>query len=348
MSRLNRGIALIALLAASEPRVRAASAICHRVPLKPPSGQAFALVWSLDGRELALTDISAHQLLRYGPEGSLLGAVEKPSFVKGDFKPTEVHATPEGFLIRNSGYDWIWFDRSFKPLRSVTQGLPRFALFQETLVGKDDILGFGSFRKEDGSWSLGFIQVALTPAPKVVKVMKEISYKTKGGDLSSMLIPLVAKAGEVPYALELGEPSSILNLRSGQRLKAFPPGFERLPVLPKNEGEVSAGGRVRVIDASTLPIALYGRGAFLYLLTRERQPQGKSLWRLHRIDPKKDALLGSVILPTSATYLALAPGPNAWAILEESRGATAMLKSEGLFHIATSAIEGGGQIPPCD
>ena len=64
---------------------------------------------------------------------------------------------------------------------------------------------------------------------KVVKVMKEISYKTKGGDLSSMLIPLVAKAGEVPYALELGEPSSILNLHSGQRLKAFPPGFEQLP-----------------------------------------------------------------------------------------------------------------------
>ncbi len=208
MSRLSRGIALIALLAASEPRVRAASAICHRVPLKPPSGQAFALAWSLDGRELALTDILAHQLLRYGAEGSLLGTVEKPSFVKGDFKPTEVHATPEGFLVRNSGYDWIWFDRGFKPLRSVTQGLPpRFALFQETLVGKDDLVGFGSFRKADGSWSQGFLQVALTPALKVVKVMKEISYKTKGGDLSSMLIPLVAKAGEVPYALELGEPS---------------------------------------------------------------------------------------------------------------------------------------------
>ena len=153
------------------------------------------MVWSLDDRELVLTDVSAHQLVRYGPEGSLLGSVEKPSFIKGDFKPTQVHAIPEGFLVHNSGYDWIWFDRGFKPLRSVVQGLPpRFALVHETLAGKDELAGFGTFRKEDGSWSFGFLQVTLAPVLKVLKVVEEISYQSKGGDLSSVSSTLTATA----------------------------------------------------------------------------------------------------------------------------------------------------------
>ena len=92
MSRLSRGIALIALLAASEPRVRAASAICHRVPLKPPSGQAFALAWSLDGRELALTGyLGSTSCCGTVVEGSLLGPRWKSRpWSKGIFSPTEV------------------------------------------------------------------------------------------------------------------------------------------------------------------------------------------------------------------------------------------------------------------
>jgi hypothetical protein len=178
--------------------------------------------------------------------------------------------------------------------------------------------------------------------------LKEVSYQTKGGDLALVLNTASAAAGETPYALEFGEPSHLLNLRTGQRLKAFPPGFERLPKLPQIGGEEESRGRLRVIDMSTLPVALYGRGAYLYLLTREQQPQKKPLWRLHRIDPKKDVLLDSVVLPTTATYLELAPGPASWAILEESRGASAFLQGDGLLLVATSAVEGGGPIPPCN
>ncbi|HEY0557290.1 MAG TPA: hypothetical protein VGG20_23745, partial [Thermoanaerobaculia bacterium] len=284
------------------------------------------MVWSFEGRELVLADVSSHQLLRYRPDGSRLSVVGTPSSYTKEFKPTQVHATPEGFVVRSSAYDWIWLNRDFKATRSSTQGTPpRFSLINETWLGPN-LAGFGSLRREDGSWTWGFIQVGLTPAPKILKVVKEVSYQSKGGDLALVLNTVSATAGESAYALQFDEPSYLLNLRTGQRLKAFPPGFERLPKLPKDEGQDSAGGRVRVADASTLPIALYGRGAFLYLLTREQQPQKKPLWRLHRIDPKKDVLVDSVVLPTTATYLELAPGPTSWAILEESRGASAMLK----------------------
>jgi hypothetical protein len=307
------------------------------------------MAWSFDGQVLVMTDVASHQMLRYRP--LRLSAVGPPPSYTKEFKPSQVHATPEGFVVRSSAYDWIWFTRDFKPTqRSSSQDIPaRFALINEAWLGLNNLAGFGSFRKDDGSWSWGFLQVSVAgPAPKVLKVVKEVSYQTKGGDLALVLTDVSAAAGETPYALQFDEPSYLLNLRTGQPLKAFPPGFEHLPKLPKNDGEASARGRVRMADSSTLPIALYGRGEYLYLLTREHQPQRKALWRLHRIDPRKDALLDSVILPTSATYLELAPGPTFWAILEESRGASAMLKTEGLLFVATSAIEGGGKLPSCN
>jgi hypothetical protein len=341
-------LGLTLLVTPAMPAPPAAPPVCRRLPLNPRPAQVSAMVWSLDGRELAMTDVVAHQLLRYRPDGSLLGAVAKPPFVHGDFKPTQVHAIPDGFLVRNSAYDWLWFDRAFKPLRAATQGLPpRFALINEAVVGSDRLAGFGTVRKEDGSWTLGMLEVGLAPAPKVLRIVREIPYSSKGGDLASLLTTVTATAGGDPYALQFDEPSFLLNLRSGQRLKAFPAGFERLPALPKNEGQDSTAGRARVVDASTLPVALYGRGDFLYLLTREQKPGGRPVWRLHRIDPRKDVILDSVILPTTAAYLELAPGPSVWAILEESRGATGMLQSDGLLLVATPAIEGGGSLPPC-
>jgi hypothetical protein len=340
--------ALLGLTLLAAPAAPAAPPVCRRVALNPRPGQVSGMVWSLDGRELAMTDVATHQLLRYRPEGSLLSAVAKPPFVQGEFKPTQVHALPDGFLVRNSAYDWIWFDRAFKPLRSATQGLPpRFALINEAVAGNDRLAGFGTVRKEDGSWTLGVLEVGLAPTPKVLRIVREIPYSSKGGDLASLLTTVTAIATGDPFALQFDEPSFLLNLRSGQRLKAFPPGFERLPALPKNAGEDSTAGRAQVVDASTLPIALYGRGDFLYLLTKEQKPGGRPLWRLHRIDPKKDAVTGSVILPSSATYLELAPGPSVWAILEESRRATGMPQGDGLLLVATPAIEEGGTLPPC-
>src|SRR5205085_7051709 len=126
-----------------------------------------------------------------------------------------------------------------------------------------------------------------------------------------------ALASGSPYALRFDEPSYILDARNARRLNAFPRGFDRLPSLPKNTGEDSAVPRARMIEAATIPVALYGRGTFLYLLTRQPQAKG-TLWRLHRIDPKKDTILGSTTLPTSAANLVLAPGPASWAVLEES------------------------------
>ncbi len=304
------------------------------------------MAWSINGRELVVTDVSQRRLLRYTLEGRLISAVEKPAFVRGDYKPSQVHSTPDGFLVRNSAYDWIEFDRGFKPLRSIGPSLPRFAVINEALLGRGQLVGFGTFRKDDGAWSLGILRVALDPSLSLSKVVEEIPFTSKGGDLSSFFTSVVASASGVPYALRFDEPSYILNAESGRRLKAFPGGFDHLPALPKNTGEDSTLPRARVLEASAIPVALYGRGASLYLLTRQ-VAQGKALWRLHRIDPRKDVLLGSITLPTSAPELELAPGPDAWAVLEESWLPSGSLRNDGLLLIPVAAIDGGAPIPPC-
>jgi len=327
----------------------AGSSACRRIVLAQRPGQVSSMVWDPDGRELVLTDVTTRQLLRYSPGGALLGAVEKPTSYKREFKPTQVHARPEGFLVRSGARDWIWFDRGFGFLRAVVQAAPPgFTLINEVWGKADRLTGFGSFRKESGAWSWGFLQARFdVPGAEGLRVLHEVSYQSKGGDLALLLTTVTAMAGETPFALRFDEPSYILNLDNGERLRAFPAGFDRLPDLPKNEGEESASRRLRVVDASSLPVALYGQGNFLYLLTRE--PKSAShRWRLHRIDPSRDRLLDSVILPTAAPFLEMAPGPTSWALLEESRGDAGRLQGEGLLLIAISAIDGGGEIGACE
>jgi hypothetical protein len=288
-------------------------------------------------------------MLRYTSEGRLLGAVEKPAFVQGEFKPTQIHPTPNGFVVRNSAYDWIWFDRNLKPLRQVGSSLPKFDLIYEALQGDSQLAGYGAFRKEDGSWGMGILQVRLSPSLALDKVVEEIPYASNGGNLTSFYLTVAASASGDPYFLRFDEPSYILDVKRGRRLKAFPPGFEHLPQLPKNTGEDSTVSRAKTVETSKLPVALYGRGAFLYLLTRQAQPQGKTLWQLHRIDPTKDALTSTFTIPSTAGNLKLAPGPDSWTILEESSMIPAgELRPQGLFLVSAAAVDQGGTISPCN
>ena len=307
------------------------------------------MAWSQDGKQLVVTDVSAHRLLRYSLEGRLLGAVEKPAFVQSEFKPTQVHATSNGFVVRNSAYDWIWFDRDLKPLRQVGSSLPKFDLIHEALIGDDQLAGYGAFRKGDGSWGMGVLQVRLSPSLALDKVVEEIPYDSNGGNLTSFYVFVAASAAGDSYFLRFDDPSYILDVKRGRHLKAFPPGFEHLPKLPKNTGEDSTSPRARAVETSTLPVALYGRGAFLYLLTRQAQPQGKTLWRLYRIDPKKDAVIGSFTIPSSAANLNLAPGPDSWAVLEESSLIpSGDLRPQGLILVSATAVDQGGTISSCN
>ena len=70
------------------------------------------------------------------------------------------------------------------------------------------------------------------------------------------------------------------------------------------------------LERSTSAVRLYGRGNFLYLLTRKPAGQGTS-WQLWQIDPRRDTIVRSLTLPTQANHVYLAPGPLHWAVIEK-------------------------------
>ena len=209
----------------------------------------------------------------------------------------------------------------------------------------DEVVGFGTARQPDNTWTFGIQRAKLSPLQRV-KTTEEMRLDSKAGTLYTTLSPEVALANGNPYVLRFDEPSYLLDVRTHQRLKAFPQGFDHLPTLPPITGPDSDVPRDRVLQKSAMPVALYGSGAYLFVLTRRPASGGKALWELHRIDPVKDVMTGSVILPTSAADLTLAPGRESWAILEKGPlTASSTREMRTLLLVPTAAIEtGSGKI----
>jgi hypothetical protein len=76
---------------------------------------------------------------------------------------------------------------------------------------------------------------------------------------------------------------------------------------------------METIERSKMPVGLYGWEGFLFVLTREPAQGGGTRWMIHKIDPRKDAVVGSSQIPTRANHLTVVPGPKKWAFLEKGR-----------------------------
>ncbi len=130
---------------------------------------------------------------------------------------------------------------------------------------------------------------------------------------------LLANAGGNVFFLELGsDPPHIAQLApQRRRLKAFPPGYGPPPDAPPGaQARDAAWAHLTAMESAFMPAGLYAHGEALLLLTREPRGEGKTEWRLHRLNPRADRLEGSVQLPTQAPAILLAPGEKRWAIVE--------------------------------
>ena len=128
------------------------------------------------------------------------------------------------------------------------------------------------------------------------------------------------------------------------RLQAFPDTATSLPALPPLRGWHDAEAVYAVAEASTWPVGLYRDQELLYLLVRE-QARGEVAWSLYVIDPKEDALVGRIGLPTAAAHASLLPGEKHW-ILEESSSFSddVFRQPTGLVLLDVGAIRDGGPL----
>lgn len=339
------GAFLVLCLVASLASTAGPATSCRAITLDPAPSWVSSMAWSPNGGEVVIGDIPAGRLLRYGKDGRFLGVVGAQKAAFGEYRPTKILATREGFLVRSRAYEWFQLDSQFRVLHHLGPDGPLSLAMIDEVVSGNEIFGFGSVRKSSTTWAFGLQHAKLSPQ-ELIETLEELELDSKAGTLYTTLTPEVALAGGEPYALRFGEPSYLLNVRTHRRLKAFPRGFDHLPVLPPVTGPDSSIPRGKVLEKSTMPVALYGAGAYLYILTRSPASDGKMFWTLHKIDPVKDVVTGSTVLPTSAADLTLAPGKEFWAILEKGPlTAPSTREMKSLLLVPSAAIEKGtGQI----
>jgi hypothetical protein len=240
--------------------------------------------------------------------------------------PTGIISIPEGFLLTNYPGRLIWLDRSFQPLRSVDflkithggkihQKLETFNIEDSRQEG-NSFLGFSIIHLDGKPWQ-GFLRGALNPF-ELTDLIEEVNPKAPEDRVFRLLGTAAAPAGNGDYVLRWAQPTYILQIwPQKRRLKAFPPGFEALPALPQGVGGMEAGPILyKALERSTSAVGIYGRGAYLYLLTRKPTGQG-TLWQLWQIDPQWDTIVRSMTLPTQSDHVILAPGPVNWAVIEK-------------------------------
>lgn len=301
---------------------------CRRIALDPAPAWSPSAAWSPDGRELALLDIVGARLLRYR-DGKPSGIVVGPGRAELEFNdPIDLSTIPGGFLLTNYPGKLIWLDPGFHPSKALDflrvkagigfhehEKLESFSLNSPRLTG-DSVIGFAILHLDDTPWQ-GFVRSTLKPF-LLTDLIEEIHPKAPEDRLFRLLGQETALAGGGAYALRWAQPTYLLKLwPQKRRLKAFPAGFEALPKLPEGVGGM-AGGPIlyKALEHSTSAARLYGQGAYLYLLTRKPTGQG-TLWQLWQIDPRRDAVLRSMTLPTHASHVFLAPGPVDWAVIEK-------------------------------
>lgn len=298
---------------------------CERFTLTTPPTWSSSAAWSADGRELVIADNLGGRLLRYS-QGKLIGSVSRPGLGPLEFnQPARVSSIPGGYLLENPSAKILWLDAGFRPWKSVDfetvkagraikEEILGFGLLSPTLAGKD-LLSYAILHRDGKPW-LGFVRVSLEPF-----AVQELIDEVKPGSQEDRIFRLqgqeLAQAAGGTYVLRFGERAYIQRLAPGkQRLKAFPAGFEALPKLESLNGASAGPTLFKMLEASTTAVKVYGRGAYLYLLTRKPEPAG-TRWQLWQIDPKRDAVVRGLDLPTHANHIYLAPGPQRWAVVEK-------------------------------
>ena len=149
------------------------------------------------------------------------------------------------------------------------------------------------------------------------------------------------------YALRYSPAAFIQELvGEGRRLEAFPELPTPLPTLPQARPD-RLTEFYAALEASSYPAGLYGDEDSLYVLMRDATG-GEPVWDLHRIDPKRDAVVDKIRLPTSAPHVSLLPGRRYWVLEESASGLEGSFRPPMRFLLLSSAAIRAGEVPSCD
>ncbi len=302
---------------------------CHRVALEQSPSFSYSAAWSVDGRLFVAGPLEG-KVFVYDDTGRYMEFIANPGLGPYEFtRPHVVQSFSNGDLvIHESGNHSIWLNNEFQGTRSVRLSAEQFPRLEHvSAVGRiwnGTHLVSRAYLKLDGEDKTGFARFSLGESPEFLDLA--VAFSEDPMDVEAryqrMAGPSTAISDGKIYGLVFGNPSQLYRLSpTVQALEVFPAGYEKLTPLPNTPGNaLGTALRLKFVQRQSIPVALYGHGAYLYLLTRDplRTEDGyKTTWRLHQIDPEADELVRSLTLPTQTEHLLLAPGSQQWALIEK-------------------------------
>ncbi len=325
------------------------SGVCRVHELRPEGpGWISSAVWVAARSALLVVDPREDRLLLYTPTGERVGEMAAP----GGLGLSGIEPVDGGFVVKLVGRRTLGLGADLTPDPEGGLELERGAAaglgsLDSWALGHGQLVAYGTvLDAEGGGVRSGFL------AARVVEGVPSAAHLVLplASEYSGLGWRWVSLQGTAAYLLVLDETPRVVELAHGGRLRAlraFPAEFRRLPSLGRAlVGPAGTEARLRELEGLALPLEIFGRGGFLYLLTRKPAPGGQTEWQLHQIDPGADAVTGAVRLPTSAPHLTLVPGEGTWFVVERGRvGPGGAQEIATLVAVPSAWIESPGTSP---
>jgi hypothetical protein len=297
-----------------------------------------------------LADAFYHTLLVYNKEGRCLGPISNEvERSYAGFFPSHIAVRGSEFLLELSSHRVVTLDASFVPklqtdVRAATLNGPQQvdSMFMSQAT-ESDLLTFSDFQGPLG-WRSAFLRTALKNAAEVRVLGSDMTKEDPSRAFYQLGNQYIAALGETGYILRMDPEMSIVRNDSGSDalvpLEAFPPGSRQLAPLPHIHSFKDANAIFGKVEQMTMPVGLFGWKDYLYVVSHNPRDAAAS-WRITKIDPLQDKVIGYSSIPAIAAHLTIIPGPINWSFVERAHvKAFGDAPASTMLNVPSGLIEG--------
>ncbi len=305
-------------------------------------------IWIAEGESLLLHTTRPYSLVAVSKSGTLETKAAYPNTRYPDFMPSwEIAWGSAGrlWLSDNSGRV-LTFDAGLRELEMLDLGAGRvpgcdalLALQPQAIERELVVFAACRSRRQPSAGFYGYGRLQLGP-DSVLSPLRALDESTEAGRLAwSVQTLATSEKGVFALVFEAG-PHIERVFPSPQVIRAFPERFGEIPDLARRERVNPPLVFNRNVEAASMAAGLFGQGRYLYLLTRRPAGKGATSWFLHRIDPERDRIEATFVLPTDAPHLVVVPGPVEWALVEQDAWVGTLGKrTRGVLFLSASSLQ---------
>lgn len=314
---------------------------CFARKLIPAPASVNSGVFLDDGRTLLLADHLSQTLFPFALDGRVRSSLP-PALVKvlKDLPPRSIieHGDKLLVYVPSGRILTLGKDFSIRPQKFIAtdQRLSKDKNLNLLLLGMyrwhpvgSDILAFSDLQPAQPQQRplSAFVRFPADD-PSAFKIQHKMDYQEPSKVFYQLGFPYIAALDNDGYAVSMENTIEIYRSHRSDEgelswkalaADAVPEDFSRAPDLSdlfSAKGELAS--LMSAVEKSKMPVGLYGWNKYLYLLTREPDGRG-TRWKLFKIDPHRERVVDSTVIPSRADHLTVIPGKKMWAFVEKGR-----------------------------